>query len=287
MNTLLSAEATAGVPISEDEENMFGNYLRNIMMSPNLGLYEGQVHMADPLNFPSRDLLSFGLNSDLDLTIQDYNLIDYFQGKGAPQPHNSSNVFDGAVARFEPPTPQSDMPQQSSPGSVALGIEAFRQSLWCWIPSREDTGRMEEQNFSLQPEDLSHFSTGFNADMCVTSEVFGSDARDKIFAMILSICEDRSSFTRIVSSFPSADLLDKLMHCFLASHVAQSNTYIHVATLKVSTLRPELLGALVAGGALLSSSLTIRKLGFAIQEAIRLSLPKVVSRANLSPKILD
>jgi hypothetical protein len=64
------------------------------------------------------------------------------------------------------------------------------------------------------------FATNFAANMDVTSEMFELEARDKIAAMILSKCDDRFSFLKVISSFPSAELLNNLMYYFLASHIA-------------------------------------------------------------------
>jgi hypothetical protein len=273
---LLPSDPAAATAIPE---NLFAGFLRDIMMPPTLDTYDerGYVQVADHSNFPSRDLLSFGLESNLDLTVQDYSLMDFYQGKTVAQ-HHTQNAFDDSVLQFGFPTPQAESAEQRSPGSVALGTEAFRRSLWCWTPVREDARQAGQPNFTFQSEEASSLMTSFTPSMHVTSETFGSAARDRIFAMILSTCDDRSSFTRVMSSFPSADLLNNLMHCFLASHMAQSDTYIHIPTLKVHRLSPELLGSLVAAGAMLSSSPTIHKLGLAIHESLRLSLPKVVSK---------
>lgn len=273
--------ATSATALLECDDNVFADFLRDIMMPLPLESYEGHEYpqRADNQSAAFRDLLSFGDESNLELTDQDYTLMDFYSGKSvaeppALKPSNNSN------SRTQLPSPQSEPPTQISSDSLALGTEAFRRSLWCWTPVRQDTGHIDEPNFTLQPEDMSSPATQFAASMHVTSELFGPEGRDKIVAMVLSTC-DRNSFSKVMSSFPSVELLDNLMHCFLASHMAQSDTWIHIPTLRVSRSRPELLGSFLAAGGLLSSSLTIRKLGFAIQESVRLSLPKVVSKFTI------
>lgn len=60
----------------------------------------------------------------------------------------------------------------------------------------------------------------------------------------------------------------------------QSDTWIHAPTLKIEGQNAELLGSIVSAGAALSTSLTIRKLGFAIHEAVRKSIPIVCDGNN-------
>ncbi|PVH75036.1 hypothetical protein DL98DRAFT_467018 [Cadophora sp. DSE1049] len=253
----------------EVNDNLFADFLREIMMPPQAGPYDGQMHV-DGVDTPSmafRDLFSFGQDSNLELNNQDYTLMDFYQGKSIAEP--------------PPPRPPNaaSATNQPSSESLALGTEAFKRSLWCWTPVRQDAGHQEQSNFNLQPEDAPNLGTQFVVSEQVAAKVFGPEARDKIVAMILSTC-DRRNFPKVMSSFPSAELLNSLMQCFLASHIAQNDTWIHLPTLKISKLRPELLASFLAAGAMFSSSLTIRKLGFAIQEAVRFSVPKVCEENN-------
>lgn len=263
----------------EPNDSLFADFLRDIMMPPS---YEGQLS-ADGTDNPLaayRDLFSFGLESNLELNNQDYTIIDFYQGKSLaelPQPR----ISDEAPLAVAPPTPRSDYTNQPSAESLALGTEAFRRSLWCWTPVRQDGGHVEQANFILSPEDMSNSGAEYVVGEQITSKVLGPESRDKIVAMVLSTC-DRRTFPKVMSSFPSAQLLNSLMQCFLTSHMAQNDTWIHIPTLRIDKLRPELLGSLVSAGTMFSSSLTIRKLGFAIQEAIRLSLPQVVSTQRCS-----
>ncbi|KAK0101287.1 hypothetical protein ONS95_006464 [Cadophora gregata] len=266
--------------IMEVNDNLFADFLREIMMPHQAGPYDGQMHV-DGAETPSaafRDLFSFGQDSNLELNNQDYNLMDFYQGKSigepsVPRPPNRASIS------FQAETPQSEATNQPSTESLALGTEAFKRSLWCWTPVRQDAGHQEQSNFNLQPEDAPNLGTQFVVSEQVAAKVFGPEARDKIVAMILSTCE-RGNFPKVMSSFPSAELLNSLMQCFLASHIAQNDTWIHLPTLKINKLRPELLASFLAAGAMFSSSLTIRKLGFAIQEAVRFSVPKVCEENN-------
>lgn len=286
MSGMLPPDQTADT-MMEVNDNLFADFLRDIMMPPQSGPYDGQMHV-DGVDTPSmafRDLFSFGQDSNLELNNQDYTLMDFYQGKSIAEPPPPRLANPTSVS-YQAQTPQSEATNQPSSESLALGTEAFKRSLWCWTPVRQDAGHQEQSNFNLQPEDAPNLGTQFVVSEQVAAKVFGPEARDKIVAMILSTC-DRKSFSRVMSSFPSAELLNSLMQCFLASHIAQNDTWIHLPTLKIGKLRPELLASFLAAGAMFSSSLTIRKLGFAIQEAVRLQVPKVVSACivyQLKPK---
>lgn len=264
--------------MADHDGNGFASYLRDIMMPSSIDPFisQDQNCEADTTNFPTQDLLFFGLESDLDLTIQDQSLMDFYQGKSCVQQSGPAAAHE-SLTDINRPTTAPGILDQRSPNSAALGAEAFRRSLWCWTPVREHASRLGQPNFTLRPEEASSTLTYFTADMRVTYDMFDHDSRDKILAMILSTCDDRSTFAKVVASFPSTDLLNNLMQFFLASHSAQSDTFIHVPTFKVSKRSPEMLGSIIASGAMLSTSLAIRKLGLAIQETVRLSVPKVVS----------
>jgi hypothetical protein len=126
---------------------------------------------------------------------------------------------------------------------------------------------------------MSSTGTQFAQAMCVNTDSLDSVARDKIVAMVLSTTS-RSSFAKVMSSFPSVELLNHLVHFFLASHITRSDTWIHVPTLRIGRSRAELLGSIISAGAVLSTSPTIRKLGFAIHEAVRQAVPKVCEDNN-------
>lgn len=71
-------------------------------------------------------------------------------------------------------------------------------------------------------------------------------------------------------------LLESLMHLFFRAELSRTDSWIHIPTFKPQAQRPELNGIVIAAGALLSKNPTVRKLGFAIQEAVRIAIPHIV-----------
>jgi len=118
-------------------------------------------------------------------------------------------------------------------------------------------------------------------------------SRDDILAMVLSTNSQQNGASRVITSFPSTQLLNSLMHLFLRSETTKTDSFIHLPTFRPRTQRPEFNGIIIAAGAILSSvptgmtpfscllvgtlTLLVRKLGFAIQETVRLAIPAIVS----------
>ena len=92
--------------------------------------------------------------------------------------------------------------------------------------------------------------------------------------MILGVCQcnQPNGLPRIMSPFPSADILDGLLHFFLTSHTSQIDSWVHLPSFQINNARPELLASFIAAEAMLSRSPTIWKLGEAINESVGLAV---------------
>ena len=122
---------------------------------------------------------------------------------------------------------------------------------------------------------MSSPSTRISFDQRFVDEELTLGSRDKILAMVLSTCEP-NRIPGVVKSFPSAELLENLMHIFLASHLSELDSWIHVPTFRSSERKPDCLGAVIVAGAVMTTIPTVRKLGFALQEAVRIAFPRSV-----------
>jgi hypothetical protein len=85
-----------------------------------------------------------------------------------------------------------------------------------------------------------------------------------------------ASLSRIMKSFPSTELLDGLIQQYfeLQQHTVQ--TFIHMPTFQTNNEDPGVLAGLAAAAAVRSPVPTIRKLGYALNEIVRLHLPRKV-----------
>jgi hypothetical protein len=253
--------------LPEFDDSSFADFLKEIMMpaSPDT-LARGPQGAANTKDYSARDVLAFGFDTSLDLNDVDIGLINSYNERLPVMDLNVAEEENDLALERGQATPNLH-------SGIDLGIEAFKKSLWRWTPAQQDRGYAEQVNLALPYKDMSTLESRPTTD--VLDHRLEQNSRDGILAMLLSTCEP-ANIPRVASSFPSAELLDNLLQLFSSSQLSQSDFWIHLPTFRPHGQRPEFNGIVVAAGAVLSSIPTIRKLGYAIQEAVRLALPKIV-----------
>jgi hypothetical protein len=222
---------------------------------------------SDGLQLFPRDVLDFNIDTAFD-SPNVYNLPAIYS---TDQQHLSF-----PDARIEGEIHSANRSGYTTPGirrSISLGTQAFKDSIWLWTPAKEDHGYAEQHNLSLPYESVSPETA--DIDVMFPLESLSQGARDGILGMVLSTCE-ASIYPRVVACFPSAELLTNLLHSFVSFHLRQEISWIHPATLNLNEESPEFLAGLICSGAVLSRVPEIRRLGFAMQEALRLYMPILV-----------
>ncbi|PKS12542.1 hypothetical protein jhhlp_000750 [Lomentospora prolificans] len=164
---------------------------------------------------------------------------------------------------------------------AALGSEAFRNSHWRFRPNPHDHGGAEEHNLSLPPDSTDHGSpeSRIHLEKRTTCASLSVAARDKILTMVVESCRPQN-LSRAVAGFPSVELLDTLIQYSLASPVARFDNFLHAATFDPNKKSPELVAAMAAAGAVMTADPALTKLGYAIQECVRVAVPKHWERDN-------
>lgn len=143
----------------------------------------------------------------------------------------------------------------------------------------------------------------------ITQHTLHPSGRDLILSIVLSICKSNSSqFSRVASSFPSAGSINHWIQIFLASHLCSVSSFIpcHLppsvspsgktssqdsSNTSNSASSPDPLWSLdsqpqewlaiaAAAGAVLAPVPALRKFGFALQEAVRVSIPSRFEENN-------
>ena len=257
------------VPQQQPQGNNMFDYLRDKMMTPNQQNANGVAVMdyqGGPWGTP-RELFDFGVDTNMELNDLDLSFLDSY---------NSANPFDLRTPSIGYPTNASDiMPSfTSAPNVPPLDTTALpKASVWRFRPISKDSGSAEQANLSLPTP------TSLDVDRRVTCEPITQPARDKILAMILSTCKP-NSIPRAVACFPSVNLLDSLFQFSLSSPGSHAKHWIHAPTLLAGQTRPEVLAAIIAAGAVLTPDAAIRKVGYAIQEAIRTAVQVHVEDDN-------
>lgn len=190
------------------------------------------------------------------------------------------NATDGEVMPL--PTAKPLNAQQGSGARTPIfadgmltGQAAFLQSMWTFTPTAQHHIGEDHLNLSLPYPDMETPETRAMAD-CSISHHVDNKLRDKILASVLSAC-DPSVYTTIVSSFPSADMLDKLLHFYIAIHLGQPDSWLHFPTMDFGDESLELVIMMISAGAVMSSVSSVRRLGFALQETSRIAIAKKVS----------
>ncbi|KAL1850547.1 hypothetical protein Plec18170_006832 [Paecilomyces lecythidis] len=206
-------------------------------------------------------IAGYNMQSDFDLDDVDFGFIQSF---------NEKELFQ--APRQETDSAEDPNKEIDADSGIALGAEAYRKSsLANWKPGREEHGYADHANLSVPKSIDSPGSPAFS-DYKVLSEPLSQSSRDLVFGMILKSCR-RANRNRIMSSFPSTEMLDSLLQQFFESHVSQIDTWIHVPTFEPNGQCSELLAAVAAAGAVNSPIPPIRKLGYALLEIVRLQLP--------------
>ncbi|KAK5000649.1 hypothetical protein LTR66_000561, partial [Elasticomyces elasticus] len=213
-----------------------------------------------------RGLIGFGLDSNLELDDVDLGFLDAY----------SINVpFDFESTEGSATLPMERADEESMPQSgVSIRTEAYRKSIWRFIPVSQDCGGAEQQNLSLPTEmDASESpELRIKVGRRSTGGRMAQTSRDKILALVLSTCKP-ANVTRIVAAFPSLELLNILLQYYLTSTSCNAQSWLHMSTLSLDSMRPELLTVLIAAGAVMTPDTSIRKLGYALQEALRTYIP--------------
>lgn len=255
------------LPPQPPGNNMF-DYLRDKMMPPTNAPNGPGVQVMDYQAGPwtPRELFDFGVDTNMELNDLDLSFLDSY---------NNANPFDLRTPSIGFPTTGSDiMPSFTSAPVPPLDTTALpKASVWRFRPLSKDSGSAEQANLSLPTP------TSLEIDRRVTCEPLSQTSRDKILAMILSTCKP-NSIPRAVACFPSISLLDSLFQFSLTSPGSHAKHWIHAPTLLAAQTRPEVLAAIIAAGAVLTPDSSIRKVGYAVQEAIRTAVQVQVEEDN-------
>ncbi|KAF2113754.1 fungal-specific transcription factor domain-containing protein [Lophiotrema nucula] len=254
----------------ETSPNSLPDFLRN--MPPLESCFSGHgtprgimdVHFDWDINF-----------NDLDMGLLDqYNMqIPFFP--------NTPSTETGSIEKQPPPE------ETSRQDDVTGRAEAFQKSVWRYLPqSNRDYGAAEQPNLALSDSDRASEHQSHLSSRRVTEERLQQSTRDSLLALVLGTCRS-ANVTRIASAFPGIDLLDALVQYFLSSPSLDSTFWFHIPTFSPATIRTELLATLIAASAASTPDVSLRKLGFALQESSRASQARAFEEDNTAIRNLQ
>ncbi|TLS27676.1 hypothetical protein PpBr36_05021, partial [Pyricularia pennisetigena] len=247
--------------------------------------------MTDFAHSPRRLPAYAFLNADFDLNDVDLGFLESYNTN---IPFNLYFQQESPNTITSPTTTRQDtvgsvsgiaINESSAPTTAATWSQRSR---WRFVPNKNDHGGNEEQNLSLpaehlgtSPESRIDFQQGLG-----TAEPLRTSTRDKILCMIVENCRPTNR-AKAVSSFPSTELLNILIQFYLTSTISMPGSFIHLASFSPNTARPELLAAIIAHGAVMTLDPTFVKLGFAIQECVRVAIPRSWESDNRATRDLE
>ncbi|KAK3329359.1 hypothetical protein B0H66DRAFT_20445 [Apodospora peruviana] len=209
-------------------------------------------------------VLDFCDDANLELKDIDFGLLDHWN-------------LDELSGR-DPTVPDMQFRQVDTVDITAMRsklVKIWTESPWRWSPGKTDTCYTEQTNLPLPSRDISGAQiqeTTRSVDR-VIKEKLQSSGRDRILGIVLSTCRNNSIMTRVASSFPSTDAMDDWIHIFLASHLCSVSAWIHYGSFSLNTQWPEWLAMAASAGAVLAPIPALRRFGFALQEAVRVTIP--------------
>ena len=228
----------------------------------------------DPSPITRGGLVAFGLETNLDLSMVDLSFLESYNARAPFE-------YEAVTASTLAPLMQAVENEATQPDHAEREGESVQRLRWRFVPVTQDSGYAEHGNLLLggqvgpdtPPKSLRNLDMGPGPDNCLDLA-----SRDKILSIMLS--QMPQPFSLNAASFPSPELLDRLIRYFLTVPFSSAGAWIHRSTFIPNKSRPELLLAMAAAGAVLTPDLTLRRLGFAMQEVVRHQLPAVFEADN-------
>ncbi|KAL5115151.1 hypothetical protein ACEQ8H_006987 [Pleosporales sp. CAS-2024a] len=197
-----------------------------------------------------------------------------------------------------PPVDTSRQGETTTPGSTA-NPEArinnssdavrrrhalFRQSPWFWVPKRNQNAFSDEDGIVLDQGhvDLALSPHQPHASSIIVPGSLSQQSRDRILQLVVKTAHSQVS----ISSFPSADCLEKLIKVGIVKRT-EADAWIHPYTFDAETTRPEFLTALVVAGCICFGIPSVNKTGLLLQEIVRVSLQELAERDNSAMRDLQ
>jgi hypothetical protein len=230
----------------------FSDFLREVMFDQAIAdnLRMGEVQGLDVLDFCD--------DANLEMNDMDFGVLNAWNIDGV-QPNAGMPELLGPEDGMDVTKMRSDL------------VKIWTESPWRWSPTKTDNGFEEQTNLPLTSRDItgSQMQEGSRRLDRVITDSLHPSGRDKILAIVLNTCRNDGTMNRVASSFPSAELMDSWIHIFLASHLCQVSSFIHYGSFSLNSQWPEWLAIAASAGAALANVPTLRRFGFALQEAVR------------------
>jgi hypothetical protein len=226
----------------------FGDFLRDV-------LYENATESNKTNQIQGLLVLDFCDNESVELTVDDFGLIDKWNAEGTAHSAWPLREIHGRADRI-------------------LDITQTRRELvniWTNSPhhSREpyapDGVLSEKHSPGLSPGELEKR----NHLGLIARERLDQSNRDRALMIVLGKSRQPAISNRLASSFPSLELMDILVNSFVTNLAYQASEWLHLPTFRLNSQIPEWISMAAASGAVSSPIPGLRRFGFTLQDAVR------------------
>lgn len=251
------------VPTYEDA------YFTNPMM-PFTDKSAMHYQLTNPIDY----LQPFAIGDVLDFTGQSFDFADFqspisvqHEEQAAPRDHSTKQVGSNREEDAETPSPEAEQAQDG----ISLGAKAFRNSIWQFNPIQGNEWKSHIAQLSQSPPSIDPGSVEkIDASAVPKLITLNSTIRNKMISLMLSLSDNSvESSASFLSWFPSTGFLTLLINKFLANHIREIDTYIHVPTFNPNEQPAELLLGMISCAALTSSHAPLHEFGTLLHEAHR------------------
>ncbi|KAH8896562.1 hypothetical protein GQ53DRAFT_524697 [Thozetella sp. PMI_491] len=163
-----------------------------------------------------------------------------------------------------PSTPRAS--KKESSGWSAIRHEAFKKSLWVWVPSRE-AAYLDCQHLFVDERQVLQGREAQETSQSPLKlpRITEYGPRDGILSLTVKF----AGFQPSVASFPSLSIFNVLMQTFFVKEHSRVDTIVHAATFDPNQCRYELLAAIIGAGSTMFAVSSAQKLGLSLQEIVR------------------
>ncbi|KAG5952381.1 hypothetical protein E4U53_000998 [Claviceps sorghi] len=244
----------------------FFDFLRDV-------LYEQPIDPIKDVGLQGMPVLNFCDNANLELTDTDYGILNTW---------NMDSFMSGSMAMEKIAAHHENFRDMSQMRKNLVRV--WTESPWRWDPKSNDNGYKEQGYCAVPSRETSSakFQTSRDRLERVILEKLEQPGRDRVLSILLSQCRETSTAERVASSFPTVDVLDTLVHVFLASHACQVDSWIHFPTWKLNEQQPDWIAMAAAHGGVMIPIPTLRRFGMAVMEAVRLAIPFKFEANNIA-----
>jgi len=264
----------------------------HLMTEPNLGDFLRDVLHDDSIGLPTQNMQDPGMHAHGNFA--PWNVLDFSQNLYADFPDLDLNFTSDWDAWLNPAPaltspeatsePITDITTPSLDDSIGMSSAAFRRSAWRFEPNHERAGEVPN-DIAIGSDDEQEQQRLTSGTRCL-SQKLNNKCRDRIIASLFATC-DKSVYEKVILSLPPVAVLDALVNDFLSVTEKQIDQLIYLPTLNLPDCKPELLAAMIAGGATRSPIAAIQKFGYALHEITRQAVMQMFEKDNSNARDLQ